>query len=131
MIDRRYIYLMEKKKTPYALFTFQRLVKIGIATNPGRRLAQVNRALSGPVKLLLCQKVFFARRLEAFLHNLFNDSRTRLKRAGRGAGKTEWFYLNPAELLLLRLWIWLFSIIHFLIITTTVIICLLIIETSF
>lgn len=101
-----YVYLMErtKGKSWYATLTGQSEVKIGLSTSPVRRLAQVNESLSGKTVIIAQVKTPNMRKTETFFHDLFSDSRFRQKKAGRGAGRTEWFYMTWVELIIALCW---------------------------
>lgn len=101
-----YVYLMEriKGKSLYAKVTGQAEVKIGLSRRPKSRLEQVNESLKGKTVLVQVIKVPNMRRTEKFLHSMFSDSRFTQKRAGKGAGKTEWFFVTWAEFVALLFW---------------------------
>lgn len=107
MFDYRYIYLMRKKKrSAWAKLTGQEEIKIGIAKNAKTRRDQVDKAIKeSGIELVCAYRVPFARSVEKDLHCTFCSSRYKMKRAGSGAGKTEWFYLNWFEQFQLRMWI--------------------------
>ena len=93
-----YVYIMKKnRRDAHAKATFQYQYKIGIATNPNKRHKQVNRAVAGGVRLIAVYWFINPRKVEQKLHREFYKSRHTLRRAKKGAGKTEWFYLNPLE----------------------------------
>lgn len=101
-----YVYLMERTKGRgwYGALTGQSEVKIGLSVRPARRLEEVNESLSGRTVIIAQVSTPNMKRTESFLHDLFADSRFRQKKAGRGAGRTEWFYMTWAELATALLW---------------------------
>lgn len=96
-----YVYIMRKDKN--RVLSFERQYKIGISKSTDRRLSEVDRAVKGSSVSLVCAYwVFWPKKIEKILHEDFKKSRNRLKRAGKGAGRTEWFKLTPIELIFLR-----------------------------
>lgn len=108
LLDRRYVYLM--KRTP-----------------------------DNKAKMIACRRMFNARKVEKALHDLFAESRfditrrirfrkwfqshvkigiarrpkSRLRQVNEnifGSGHTEWFAVNGLELILLRAWLFWFSV---------------------
>lgn len=103
------------KRSVWAKITFQREIKIGIAKNPKSRQSSVNNSIKGEIKILVCRRVMFAEHVEKNkLHKMFDDSRYKMKgkKGKRGGGLTEWFYLTPTELLILKFWLWWYSVRH-------------------
>lgn len=101
-----YVYIMRRnRKDRHGKVTFQRQYKIGISKKVYRRHRTINRAVPGGARLVTSKFFLYPERIENRLHEIFADSRHNLKRAGKGAGKTEWFYLSIVELVLLRLWL--------------------------
>ena len=113
MLDRRYIYLMRKPGS--------RKHKIGISNNPGRRLKAVDSHVRGDVRMITCRKVFFAGFVEKYLHDLFSDSRFIFWRAGKKAGRTEWFDLNFLERWFVIGWINFFSVMQYIVILAIIV----------
>jgi len=101
VLDYQYVYLMRKRGS--------RKHKIGISRQPGRRRGTVQRGLGAEVQIVVCRKVFFARVVERFLHGYFAATRFLFHRAGKGAGRTEWFYLSMIERWTARAWIIFFG----------------------
>lgn len=83
--------------------------KIGISRKPKRRLTSVRKGAGADVQIVVCRKVFFARLVERFLHHYFATTRFFFHRAGRTAGRTEWFRLNFIERWVARAWIIFFG----------------------
>lgn len=83
--------------------------KIGISRRPRRRLSSVRRGAGSDVQILIYRKVFFARLVERFLHHYFAATRFFFHRAGRTAGRTEWFRFSFLERWMARAWIVFFS----------------------
>lgn len=78
-MDLRYLYLGRSSKGR---------VKIGIARNVRQRWADIDRSTPGSrERPTFAVKIFYARRVEQFLHRLFWLWRVR----HTGSGKTEWF----------------------------------------
>lgn len=101
-----YVYLMQRVKgrNLYAKLSGQAEVKIGLSVRPLRRLEEVNESLSGQTVIIAQVKTPNMKKTERFLHDLFSDSRFRQKKAGRGAGRTEWFYMTWAEMATAQMW---------------------------
>lgn len=96
-----YVYIMRKDKKN--LFSLERQYKVGISKETDRRLREVDKAVKGSsVSLVAAYWVIWPKKIEKQLHKDFERSRNRLKRAERGAGRTEWFKLSPFEILFLR-----------------------------
>ena len=85
--------------------TFQSEYKIGISKDSKARRQQVSKAIGG-AKLIREYKFPNAKSVEKFLHSTFADSRFTMKNVGKGAGKTEWFYLTPMENVALEFMLW-------------------------
>lgn len=106
-----YVYIMKRnRKDRHGRRTFQRQYKIGISKKVDRRHRTINRAVPGGARLVTSKFFLQPERIEKRLHQIFADSRHNLQRAGKGAGKTEWFYFSILELALLRLWLTWFYI---------------------
>ena len=82
-LDYRYIYILGN--TRY-LFRY----KIGIARNIENRTRSINSSLKGSTYEIFSVKVFFAQRIEQFLHGVYSPLSARM----HGSGKTEWFWLT-------------------------------------
>lgn len=82
-LDYRYIYILGN--TRY-LFRY----KIGIARNIENRTRSINSSLKGSTYEIYSVKVFFAQRIEQFLHGVYSPLSARM----HGSGKTEWFWLT-------------------------------------
>ena len=82
-LDYRYIYILGN--TRY-LFRY----KIGIARNIENRTRSINSSLKGSTYEIFSVKVFFAQRIEQFLHGIYSPLSARM----HGSGKTEWFWLT-------------------------------------
>lgn len=82
-LDYRYIYILGN--TRY-LFRY----KIGIARNIENRTRSINNSLKGSTYEIFSVKVFFAKRIEQFLHGVYSPLSARM----HGSGKTEWFWLT-------------------------------------
>ena len=82
-LDYRYIYILGN--TRY-LFRY----KIGIARNIENRTRSINSSLKGSTYEIFSVKVFFAQRIEQFLHGVYSPLSARMY----GSGKTEWFWLT-------------------------------------
>ena len=82
-LDYRYIYILGN--TRY-LFRY----KIGIAKNIDNRTRSINSSLKGSTYEIFSVKVFFAQRIEQFLHGVYSPLSARMY----GSGKTEWFWLT-------------------------------------
>lgn len=82
-LDYRYIYILGN--TRY-LFRY----KIGIARNIDNRTRSINSSLKGSTYEIFSVKVFFAQRIEQFLHGVYSPLSARM----HGSGKTEWFWLT-------------------------------------
>ena len=82
-LDYRYIYILGN--TRY-LFRY----KIGIARNIENRTRTINSSLKGSTYEIFSVKVFFAQRIEQFLHGVYSPLSARM----HGSGKTEWFWLT-------------------------------------
>ena len=82
-LDYRYIYILGN--TRY-LFRY----KIGIARNIDNRTRSINNSLKGSTYEIFSVKVFFAQRIEQFLHGVYSPLSARM----HGSGKTEWFWLT-------------------------------------
>ena len=82
-LDYRYIYILGN--TRY-LFRY----KIGIARNIENRTRSINSSLKGSTYEIFSVKVFFAQRIEQFLHGVYSPLNARM----HGSGKTEWFWLT-------------------------------------
>ena len=82
-LDYRYIYILGN--TRY-LFRY----KIGIARNIENRTRSINNSLKGSTYEIFSVKVFFAQRIEQFLHGVYSPLSARM----HGSGKTEWFWLT-------------------------------------
>ena len=82
-LDYRYIYILGN--TRY-LFRY----KIGIARNIENRTRSINSSLKGSTYEIFSVKVFFAQRIEQFLHSVYSPLSARM----HGSGKTEWFWLT-------------------------------------
>lgn len=102
--------MKRNKRDAKARATFQAQYKIGISTKVQRRARTVNRAVPGGARLVTSKFFLQPDRIEKRLHQIFADSRHNLQRAGKGAGRTEWFYFSILELALLRLWLTWFYI---------------------
>ncbi len=98
MIDTRYIYIGRTTSN-------NRLVKIGIATNPRKRWQQINRSIPGSTEYPIAYfKVLNAQKLETALHRKYKLNRRKYK----GSGATEWFALGFFS----RLWLYLIIAAH-------------------
>lgn len=95
---RKFVYIMERtsNRSLWAMMTFQKEIKIGIANDSERRRREVDNAIKGDIKLILQKEFDNARAVETELHEKFKDSRFRMK-GGAGGGCTEWFYLSANE----------------------------------
>ena len=82
-LDYSYIYILGN--TRY-LFRY----KIGIARNIENRTRSINSSLKGSTYEIFSVKVFFAQRIEQFLHGVYSPLSARM----HGSGKTEWFWLT-------------------------------------
>ncbi len=82
-LDYRYIYILGN--TRY-LFRY----KIGIARNIENRTRSINSSLKGSTYEIFSVKVFFAQRIEQFLHGVYSPLSARM----HGSGKSEWFWLT-------------------------------------
>ena len=82
-LDYRYIYILGN--TRY-LFRY----KIGIARNIDNRTRTINSSLKGSTYEIFSVKIFFAQRIEQFLHGVYSPLSARM----HGSGKTEWFWLT-------------------------------------
>lgn len=90
-LDYRYIYILGN--TRY-IFRY----KIGIARNLDNRTRSINNSVSGNTYEIFSVKVFFAQRIEQFLHGIYSPLSANMQ----GSGKTEWFWLTlPVSPLLL------------------------------
>ncbi len=78
--------------------------KIGISNNPKRRAKEV----SHDPKVVMSKRFFFAETVESHLHALFKRHRVTRK----GSGRTEWFKLSIPQLLRLRLTLFIYKILH-------------------
>lgn len=115
----------------YAHLTLQREYKIGIAKNAVQRHRKVNNAIDGKIELLRQRKVPFARKVEQRLHNMFSDSRFKIRSRKKGGGDTEWFYMTGLEYATLELWLFWYAYRYYFIIPfwTLLALILLIIST--
>jgi hypothetical protein len=77
--DRQYVYLMYCPMTT--------LFKIGISSNPERRLRQIENASGLPVQLMAVWTVYDASTTEKVLHKYFTDRRH----------EGEWFNLSEED----------------------------------
>ncbi len=102
-MERKYVYLMRGTKWMY---------KIGISNDPKRRLKEV----SHKPKLVVTYRYYCAEAVESTLHRFFNKS----QRIRKGSGKTEWFRLDPLELLTVHIILLFFKIVHDLSILTLI-----------
>ncbi len=94
-MERKYVYVMRGTKWMY---------KIGISNDPERRIKEV----SHKPKLVATYRYYCAEAVETTMHKLFlNRRRTR-----KGSGKTEWFRLDPLELIVLHACLLFFKIVH-------------------
>lgn len=105
-----YLYLM-KRTTNHSFLsylTMQYEVKIGISKTPLKRNKSVNRSTKGSVILIMQMRFRDPKKYEGILHDMFDCSRFAMKkkRGQKSNGHKEWFYLNPLELITVRLWIW-------------------------
>lgn len=106
MIDFRNLYV--KELTSYR--GKGRRIKIGIARNMARRHAQVEAGLPGSVVSLFHRRLFFARKTEKYLHDKYRLYHTPVKNLKRGAGGSEIFTISTAQLAVLRLILWAYSL---------------------
>lgn len=88
----------------YGRLTGQSLTKIGLSVNTKKRYKSIQKGVKKKIIISDSVRVWDMRRTEKFLHSLFAESRTTRRDVGRSAGKTEWFYLNPIEELILWFW---------------------------
>ena len=95
--SRRYVYLL------FAPLMWK--WKIGIANCTVRRRADIDKDVYGPVFKVFRAKVRNAPALERKLHRFYAKNRRPLRFAGRSAGRTEWFRLNPFDVLYVVLWL--------------------------
>jgi T5orf172 domain len=82
-LDYRYIYILGN--TRYIC-----RYKIGIARSIENRTRGINSTLNGNTYEIFSVKVFFAHRIEQFLHGIYRPLSARM----HGSGKTEWFWLT-------------------------------------
>lgn len=98
-----YVYIMKRnRRDARARATFQAQYKVGISSKVQRRARTVNRAVPGGIRLICQCWAWDPAKVEATLHKDFDSSRHTLRRTRKGAGKTEWFYLNVFEYVFLR-----------------------------
>jgi T5orf172 domain len=81
-LDYRYIYILGN--TRY-LFRY----KIGIARNVENRKRGIDSTLNGTTYEIFSVKVFYAQRIEQFLHSVYRPLHARMY----GSGHTEWFWM--------------------------------------
>ncbi len=99
-LDYRYIYVLGN--TRY-LFRY----KIGIARDVEQRKTGIERSMRGDIYDIFYIKLFFAMRIEQFLHTIYSPIHARMQ----GSGKTEWFWmLFPVTPILFLIAIWLIQI---------------------
>jgi T5orf172 domain len=82
-LDYRYIYVLGN--TRY-IFRY----KIGIANNMENRTKNIDNSLKGKTYEIFAVKVFYAQRIEQFLHGLYSPLSARQM---YGSGRTEWFWM--------------------------------------
>jgi len=80
--DYRYIYVLGNSRY---LFRY----KIGISDNVGRRTKQIECSLSGDTFEIFIAKFFFFRKIENFMHFLYQPLHARMA----GSVRTEWFWI--------------------------------------
>lgn len=81
-LDYRYIYILGNTR-----YWFR--YKIGIARDVQARKGEIDRTLKGDVYDIFWIKVFFAMRIEQFMHFIYGFLSAKM----RGSGKTEWFWM--------------------------------------
>ena len=105
-----WLYLMRRVRLPFCNWLLFRVLfsilhwllpilwggryKIGISNDPKRRRKGIDRDLPGGIIVVLAVPVFKVSEKESQLHKEYRKDKYKPKRAGRGAGKTEHFYLN-------------------------------------
>lgn len=104
-----YLYLLERTthRSLWARLSFQCEVKIGITATPEARLSSIRKTTKGQVEMIYLHRTNGARHYERRLHKMFVESRFRMSstKAKKSNGETEWFFLNPVELLVLYAWL--------------------------
>jgi hypothetical protein len=113
LFDFRSVYLIKHKNK----------IKIGISTNPKRRLKEIERSIDSRAKILLSVKLFKAKAIEKRLHKRFEAQRAIFK----GSGKTEYFRLSFLQILSLRVRLRMIQLFQFvsIIFSTSIIIFLI------
>jgi T5orf172 domain len=99
-LDYRYIYVLGNWAYPFRY-------KIGIARDVSKRVAGIDRSLSGKMYDIFWIKVLFAHQIEGFLHTLYSPLHARMK----GSGYTEWFWMIfPVTPIILLIAVWVIQI---------------------
>lgn len=95
-LDYRYIYILGNTR-----YWFR--YKIGIARDVKARKGEIDRTLKGDVYDIFWIKVFFAMRIEQFMHLIYGVLSAKM----RGSGKTEWFWMIfPITPILFLILVW-------------------------
>lgn len=81
-LDYRYIYVLGNTR-----YWFR--YKIGIARDVMARKSEIERTIKGNVYDIFWIKLFFAMRVEQFMHLIYGVLSAKM----RGSGKTEWFWM--------------------------------------
>lgn len=99
-LDYRYIYVLGNSRY---LFRY----KIGIARNVEQRKTGIERSMRGDIYDIFYIKLFFAMRIEQFMHLIYSPLHANMK----GSGKTEWFWmLFPVTPIVFLIAVWLIQI---------------------
>lgn len=95
----------------------QKVCKIGISNNVGRRRSEVDKAIKGKrVLVLFSLPVFFAEYHEQRLHSKYGCSSYTVEGIGKGGGGSEWARLNALDRLCVRIDLCIIALEQFLII---------------
>ena len=81
-LDYRYIYVLGNTR-------YLCRYKIGIAKSVENRTRGIESSLKGTTYEIFAARFFFSRRIEQFMHGLYEPLNARMK----GSGKTEWFWM--------------------------------------